>query len=754
MTTQLKNPTTPDADTGLSQAVPPRADAGPSQAVPPRADAEPSQAAEVWLRLAREPGSDFEPAVAWAEYGRCRLSQQRLVEAEAALNRALEIKPGYMLPRKLLGWVAAERQDWPSVLEQWHIVLASYLNPAELVEALHAVGSAYIFLGMFDEAEGVIKKLASDADDTDDITTNGNTNNADDITTDGNTNNNADDITNNAHNTADNTTHNTSATAAGQRASLELRKALARERLDGTAAREAWREYKDRFPDAVAESTADWFALTSSRDSKDGKHYLSTPDDLSRAPDASTAARVLNYLGRRPRGEYHDLHRQALEAFPAETSPQAKALHIDFIRILSCELASKAELEELKARAAAFQDPLEDWRTTAAVGVVAEDHAAVAEVVQAAASRLGPHAELDRLQLWLAAAAGDHDEAYSIARRTHRNRHVFGEDGRGLDLRLMNNPPREKGRRQDRILLFANVKNERLFLPWFLDYYRSIGVEWFFIIDNQSNDGTAEYLAAQKDVTLFSSADDYAVAVCGIRWTNELIRRYGQHNWCVCVDTDEQLLLPDHENSAAPLRAAVDGMAARGEEVMRTYMLDTYPQDMAALKGFQAGDEPVAVSSLIDPDYFFSGNADCCFFRVSGGVRNRLFGTREKIDKASILRGGSESSGDGDGADHEFPRLYRSIHNINYGRVSSQCAVLLHHKLLREALELLQANPDRRLENHLAHYRLRHQDYRHSGLLDTGARIPRTPHTVTFKDSAQLQKLGLLGDFAAMKAMQ
>jgi hypothetical protein len=51
------------------------------------------------------------------------------------------------------------------------------------------------------------------------------------------------------------------------------------------------------------------------------------------------------------------------------------------------------------------------------------------------------------------------------------------------------------------ILLFSTVRNERVRLPYFLTYYRRLGIDHFLIVDNGSDDGTREYLADQPDVS-------------------------------------------------------------------------------------------------------------------------------------------------------------------------------------------------------------------------------------------------------------
>ena len=56
------------------------------------------------------------------------------------------------------------------------------------------------------------------------------------------------------------------------------------------------------------------------------------------------------------------------------------------------------------------------------------------------------------------------------------------------------------------ILLFLTMRNERVRLPYFLEYYRKLGVDHFLIVDNGSDDGTREYLAEQPDVSLWTTA--------------------------------------------------------------------------------------------------------------------------------------------------------------------------------------------------------------------------------------------------------
>ncbi len=66
------------------------------------------------------------------------------------------------------------------------------------------------------------------------------------------------------------------------------------------------------------------------------------------------------------------------------------------------------------------------------------------------------------------------------------------------------------------ILAFSTIRNEMARLPHFLDHYRALGVGQFLIVDNASDDGTADYLAAQPDVSLWTAPDSYKLSRFGM----------------------------------------------------------------------------------------------------------------------------------------------------------------------------------------------------------------------------------------------
>ncbi len=174
------------------------------------------------------------------------------------------------------------------------------------------------------------------------------------------------------------------------------------------------------------------------------------------------------------------------------------------------------------------------------------------------------------------------------------------------------------------VLLFCTTRNERIRLPYFLRYYRQLGVGHFLFVDNGSDDGTEEYLRAQRDVSLWSTGASYRKARFGADWMNWLLRRYGTGHWCLTVDTDEFLIYPFCDTR--PLEALTDWLDAGGVRSFSAMILDMYPKGPIGEVPYAEGTDPFDIAGWFDAgNYSYKRSAYLDDIWIQGGPRARTF---------------------------------------------------------------------------------------------------------------------------------
>ena len=134
-------------------------------------------------------------------------------------------------------------------------------------------------------------------------------------------------------------------------------------------------------------------------------------------------------------------------------------------------------------------------------------------------------------------------------------------------------PARSPDLAPDAIVLVACVRDEMIRIAEFLDHYRRIGVDHFIIVDNDYNDGTAEFLEQQVDVSLYRTSQSYGGGG-GWAWIETLLERHAAGRWCLVADADELLVYPGY-----PERSVRDVIAyheAHGFTAMASLLLDMH----------------------------------------------------------------------------------------------------------------------------------------------------------------------------------
>lgn len=178
--------------------------------------------------------------------------------------------------------------------------------------------------------------------------------------------------------------------------------------------------------------------------------------------------------------------------------------------------------------------------------------------------------------------------------------------------------------RRGDILLVCTIRNEKIRLPYFLKYYRSLGVNHFLFVDNGSDDGSRDYLAAQPDVSVWATGASYRQARFGTDWVNWLLMRHAHDHWVVAVDCDEFLVYPFCD--ARPLRALTDWLETGGIRSFPAVMLDMYPKGAYAGHAYSEGQDPFEVANWFDSgNYTMSRNQTYGNLWIQGGPRARMF---------------------------------------------------------------------------------------------------------------------------------
>jgi glycosyltransferase involved in cell wall biosynthesis len=174
------------------------------------------------------------------------------------------------------------------------------------------------------------------------------------------------------------------------------------------------------------------------------------------------------------------------------------------------------------------------------------------------------------------------------------------------------------------IIAFSTLRNERVRLPYFLKYYRNMGINHFVIVDNGSDDGSLEYLREQPDVSLFQTDHSYKRARFGVDWLNWLQSKYAHGHWCLVVDPDEFLIYPFCDTR--PISALTDWLDASSIKSFGAMLLDMYPKGPLDAQPYRTGQNPMEIASWFDSgNYMIAKNHRFGNLWIQGGPRARAF---------------------------------------------------------------------------------------------------------------------------------
>jgi len=266
--------------------------------------------------------------------------------------------------------------------------------------------------------------------------------------------------------------------------------------------------------------------------------------------------------------------------------------------------------------------------------------------------------EIAELRAWGAKQRGDIEGARKSWSTILCNYHYSALHGPEPHLELLTAP---RAFVRNTVTLFTPVHNELTNLPHFFRHYRRIGVRQFVMVDNLSSDGSSEYLREQPDVILYRTEDNFSASCSGMRWMNVLMDRHGGE-WCLYADADEEFIYPGCETVSVD--RLTDYLEAQDAEGMTGFMLDVYPERL-----FDRAGRPAARTDCryYDSDYRWTGHSTCPYFKLEGGARSRLFGTKELLHKVPLIK---RSAG-----------AYILSHETTPLKLANVTAVLLHYSM-------------------------------------------------------------------------
>ncbi len=209
-----------------------------------------------------------------------------------------------------------------------------------------------------------------------------------------------------------------------------------------------------------------------------------------------------------------------------------------------------------------------------------------------------------------------------------------------------------------------------------INHYRNIGIKKMIFIDNESTDGTFEYLKKQKDVDLYICSTKYT-SLNREAWINRIIAHYGFDRWYLCVDSDELFIYENCENKK--INKFVEELENNNQRRVMTIMIDMYSKEGI----FSKVEQKDIKDTYCYYDYdTYTMTKNTKLNELRGGPRERFFSSNN-IEKKFLLTKHplfKFRKGDIQGSSHfQFP--YKDNFNLKIK------GAILHYKFLYNDFE-------------------------------------------------------------------
>jgi len=287
-----------------------------------------------------------------------------------------------------------------------------------------------------------------------------------------------------------------------------------------------------------------------------------------------------------------------------------------------------------------------------------------------------------------------------------------------------------------RTILISTMRNEAFRIPFFLDYYRRMGVEHFIFIDNESTDTLHDIVRNAPDVSLYMAHGSFKAARYGMAWVNHLLHKHAVGKWILHVDPDEFLVYPNCDTEGLAL--LTEQLERKGLGGLPTLMVDMYSDRPIGENVCRPDQNPAEICPYFDAtSYVETVHVPLTVKEVRGGPRARTFfagpSAGPMLHKTPLVKWG---------ASHMYVRCAHEVWPPNLADRSYQtrkgmAGALLHFKFLAEFTEKVDEEAER--GQHTDEYK------QYLRTMQDNARMSfMTPNSVRFEGWRSLADCGLI----------
>lgn len=290
---------------------------------------------------------------------------------------------------------------------------------------------------------------------------------------------------------------------------------------------------------------------------------------------------------------------------------------------------------------------------------------------------------------------------------------------------------------ENEIRLFVIARNEELRLPFFFKYYSKLGIDRFFLIDNDSSDNTVHISLSTENVHVFQIKHNFKDFWY---WIEFLLDKYGKDRWCMVVDVDELFSFPLIET--VTLNKLIHYLEHYQYTAVQSFLLDIYSNQQLSKTHYLAGQNPMEICEFFElgfthrvNHYFDPKHKEWYVYdTIYGGVRQRVFGQIEDykwdycLSKVPLFKHSEKSY------------LSEGMHTLNGGNFADLKCAMFHTKFMYDFIERAYIESER--EVHFCDG-LEYKIYAHQLSINSTLNL-YNKESIKYENSLQLIKLDLM----------